>query len=135
MPNLDDDRLEAYLKEFRPLQAAPLPTNVLVANSRKPRRLAITIWALTVAAILIATAFLLRIPAHRVTRSDGNSMAAHEPYSMQPLTLRSANRLLVDSPSFGAAFDSLESDSAATVPIPKGEESALDVLKQEDLKP
>ncbi|MGH9735253.1 MAG: hypothetical protein ACRD8A_11770 [Candidatus Acidiferrales bacterium] len=133
----NDERFELYLKEFRPLPLAPLPLNLPAetATARKPRHLGITIWALSVAAILILGIFLFLIPAHHLTKSEGNSTAALRPHSTRPLTLRSANQLLVDSPSFKAALDSLESNSSAAPPIPKGQESALAVLRQEDLKP
>lgn len=134
MPNLDDDRLEAYLKEFRPLPVAPLPLSVSAPTPRKPRHLGITVWTLTAAAVLILGIFLLRIPAHHMTEVKGTSTAAPRPYSTQPLTIRAANELLIDSPSFKAALDSLASGPAAR-PIPKGKESALAVLSQEDLKP
>lgn len=134
MANPDDGQFEAYLKEFRPLPAAPLPLNVPAATARKPRHLGITVWALTATAIVILV--LLRIPAQHVTGQLGqNPTAALRADSTQPLTLRSANELLVNSPSFKAALDSVEFYSAATVPIPKGKESALVVLSQEDVKP
>lgn len=141
MPNPDDDRLEAYMKQFRPLPAAPLPLNVPATRVRKPKHLGITVWALAMAAILILGVYLLRPRAHHVAESGtnstskANSMANARQYSAQPLTLGVANELLVNSSSFDAALASLESGSGAAVRIPKGKESALAVLSQEDLKP
>lgn len=135
MPNLDDDRLEAYMKQFRPLPAAPFPLNLPVATVRRPKHLGITIWALAMAAILILGVYLLRPRAHYVIESERHSIVHPSQYSAQPLTLGVANKLLVNSSSFEAALASLESDSRAAVRIPKGKESALAVLSQEDLKP
>lgn len=141
MPNLDDDRLEAYMKQFRPLPAAPLPLNVPAATVRKPRHLGITVWALTMAAILILGVYLLRPRTHHVAESEitailkGNSMAHGQAHTTQPLTLGIANELLVNSSSFDAALASLESGSGAAARIAKGKESALAVLSQEDPKP
>lgn len=138
MPNLsneeNDERFELYLKEFRPLPPAPLPLDVPVQTARKPRHLGITVWGLSLAAILIFVVFLFRPPVHHPMKSGGKSTVPREPYSTQPLTLRAANDLLLSSPSFKAAFDSLESNSGAP-PIPKGKESALAVLRQENLHP
>lgn len=135
MPNPDDDRLEAYMKQFRPLPAAPLPLNVPATRVRKPKHLGITVWALAMAAILILGVYLLRPRAQYVTESERHSIVHPSQYSAQPLTLGVANELLLNSPSFEAALASLESDSRAAVRIPKGKESALAVLSQEDLKP
>lgn len=135
MPNLDDDRLESYMKKFRPLPAAPLPLNVPAAPARKPKHLGITVWTLSAAAILALSLYLLRPRAHQVTDSEHHSIVQPSHYSAQPLTLGVANELLANSPSFEAALASLESDSAAAARIPKDKESALAVLSQEDLKP
>lgn len=131
MPNLDDDRLESYMKQFRPLPAAPLVLSAPAVTARKPRHLGITVWTLAVAAVLTVSVSLLRIPAHRVS-SAGDSTSARRPYSTHALTLRTANELLVNSSSFNAA---LESDAGAAAPIPEGKLSALKVLSQENLKP
>lgn len=135
MPNLDDDRLETYMKKFRPLPVAPLALDVPAAPARKPKHLGITVWTLSAAAILALSVYLLRPAAHHAIESEGNSMAHARQYSAQPLTLRAANALLVNSSSFADVLASLESDSAAAARIPKDKESALAVLSQEDLKP
>lgn len=138
MPNLDDDptdrRFELYLKEFRPLAPAPLPLEVPAEAPRKPRHLGITVWALSVAALL-AIAIILHSRAGRVAPAvpHANSAVA-TPALSQPLTLAAANRVLVNAPSIEVALNSLEAASQAPA-IPEGKESALAVLRQENLNP
>jgi ferric-dicitrate binding protein FerR (iron transport regulator) len=137
VPNLDDERLEIYLKKFRPLAPAPLPLDApSEAPEKSPRRAVIAVWALGAAAAVILALVMLRGAVNRVPQSNAKtnvSRSAPERIA-QPLTLGAANRLLLGSPSFAAALRSLESESDSSA-IPKGKESALAVLSQENLKP
>jgi hypothetical protein len=134
VPNLDEDRFEIYLKEFRPLAPAPLPLDV--PAKRTHSRSAVLAGLLATAAAVTLAIVMLH---HRGSQGpsvnrNSNSSVADLPAISQPLTLGTANQLLVNSPSFEAALDSLESASSA-VAIPRGRESALAVLSEENLKP
>jgi hypothetical protein len=147
VPNLDDERFEIYLKTFRPVPPAPLslPATAESHPRRTPRSITL-LWekvswgkvlsALGAAAVVVAALFLLRLPGRQSdipVRTSSPSAAAHVAPS-QALTLRAANQLLASSPSFEAALDSLESEPEAAA-IPKGKESALAVLSEENIKP
>lgn len=134
MLNPDETRFECYLEEFRPLPPAPLPLNVPAEASRKPRHLGITIWATGVAAIL-AIVIILHSRVGRVAPAvpHANSTTV-APAISQPLTLAAANRVLVNSVSIEAALNSLEAASQSPT-ITAGNESALAVLRQENLNP
>ncbi len=134
MPNLDDDQFEIYLKNFRPLPPVLLPLSApaKVVSQGKRRRRVLLAWALPAAAAIILGVFLLRLRVGRpgVTKTELAQTVAHS----QPFTLDAANELLANSHSFQVALDSLESESGA-VAIPKGKQSALAVLGEENLKP
>lgn len=137
MPNLGDHRFEIYLKGFRPLPPEPLPLSVSAdAPEKGKRHAAIPVGALAVAAVAILAFVVVRGRTRRVIPANGSRSpsAAAQLQASQPLTLATANQLLVNSPSFEAALDSLESESGA-VAIPRGRESALAVLSEENLKP
>jgi len=51
----------------------------------------------------------------------------------QPLTMRSANTLMVEAPSFQALADDMAFRSQ-TIPLPKGKRSAVAVLGKEKIK-
>lgn len=129
MQNPDEDRFETYLKEFRPLPPARLPFDAAKTRRRYPAAMA---WSLSAAAVVLIGVLLLRLsPRHSgITKTKLPQTAAD--VREGPLTLGAANQLLVDSPSFAAAFESLGSESFS---IPKGKESALAVLRQENPNP
>jgi hypothetical protein len=133
MPNLDDERFEIYLKRFRPLALAALPTHS-VAKLR--RRITIVASLLATAAVLIPAVVMLHTRGNGVSPVSGrtNPSLAVRPAPWQPLTLGGANQLLVRSPSFAAALDSLEAEPEVSA-ISKGKESALAILSQENLNP
>ena len=137
MPNLDDDRFEIYLKKFRPLPPAllsvPAPAESRAQGKHRSTKV---LWTLAAAAAIVVALFLLRLPPKQteVPAKTANLSGPAQLAPSQPLTLRAANQLLVNSASFEAALDSLEAESAATA-IPKGKESALAVLSEENTKP
>lgn len=133
MLNLDEPRFESYLKEFRPLPPPPLPLNVPAEAPRKPRHLGITIWAVSVAAILAIV--ILRSRVRRITQANPHVHSAASTVAIsQPLTLGAANRILANSVTIEAALNSLEARSEGPT-IPTGKESALAVLRQENPNP
>ncbi len=135
MPSLDEDRFEIYLKEFRPLAPAPLPLDA-PAKPTHSRSAVLAALLATAAAVTLAIVVLHHHPGSQVppVSSNSNSSVVDLPAISQPLTLGTANQLLVNSPSFEAALDSLGSESSS-VAIPRGRESALAVLSEENLKP
>jgi len=62
------------------------------------------------------------------------SPATTDPFTdRQPLTMRSANALIIKAPSFKALVDGMAFDSQ-TIPVPKGKLSAVAVLGKEKIK-
>ena len=132
MPIPDDERFEMYLKQFRPLVPEPLPTS----GSRHRARRRFILWAGAAAAvaILVGTA-ALHIHTERVRVAETTSSpATADPFTnRQPLTMRSANTLMVKAPSFKALADDMAFRSQ-TIPLPKGKRSAVAVLGKEKIK-
>ena len=131
MPIPDDERLEAYLKQFRPLVPEPLPT----LESRHRVRGRFVLWAGAAAAVaILAGAATLHI--HRERSSVVGTASSPAPNGLtdsQPLTMRSANALMVKAPSFKALVDDMAFRST-TIPLPKGKLSAVAVLSKEKSK-
>lgn len=131
MPIPDDERLEAYLKQFRPLVPEPLPA----LESRHRVRGRFVLWAGVAAAVAILVgAATLHI--HRERSSVVETASSSVPNGLtdsQPLTMRSANALMVKAPSFKALVDDMAFRST-TIPLPKGKLSAVAVLSKEKSK-
>lgn len=127
MPNLPDDQpddqFERYLRQFRPVA----PERMQFENRLQPRwrPRALLAWAAVAAVVIIAFPILYpRVGRHHgqyVHQVDGAEVDAP-----QPLTIRSADALLADAPSFKAAVDTLTHPShAASFGV---KQSALEVL-------
>lgn len=132
MPIPDEERFEAYLKQFRPLVPEPLPTS----RSRHRARGRFVLWAGAAAGVAILVgAAALHIHMQRVRVAETTSSpATTDPFTdRQPLTMRSANALIVKSPSFKALVDGMAFRSQ-TIPVPKGKLSAVAVLGKEKIK-
>lgn len=129
MQNPEEDRFETYLKEFRPLPPARLPFDAAKSPRRYPAAMA---WALSAAAVVLIGVLLLWLSPGRPGIAKPKLPQAAADVREEPLTLGAANQLLVNSTSFAAAFESLDSESFS---IPKGKESALAVLRQENPTP
>lgn len=137
MPTLDDERFEAYLKQFRPLVPEPLPT---VEPSHRTRRTFILgAWAAAAVAILVLALVMGALTLHirtnrvRVAETAGNVGNTEHLQDNQPLTMRSANALMAKAPSFKAMVDDMAFRSQ-TIPLPKGKRSAVAVLAKEKIK-
>ena len=132
MPIPDEECFEANLKQFRPLVPEPLPTS----GSRHRARARFVLWAGAAAgvAILVGVA-ALHIHTQRVRVAETTSSpATTDPFTdRQPLTMRSANALIVKAPSFKALVDGMAFRSQ-TIPVPKGKLSAVAVLVKEKIK-
>jgi hypothetical protein len=137
VPILDDERFEAYLKQFRPLVPAPLPT---VEPSHRTRRMFILgAWAAAAVAILVLALVMGALTLHirtnrvRVEETAGNVGNTEHLQDNQPLTMRSANALMAKALSFKAMVDDMAFRSQ-TIPLPKGKRSAVAVLAKEKIK-
>jgi len=133
VPTLDDERFEAYLKQFRPCVPEPLPA--VEPSHRARRTLVLGAWAAAAVAILVLGALTLHIRTNRalVTETIGNVGNPEHLQNSQPLTTRSANALMAKAPSFKAMVDEMVSRSK-TVPLPNGKRSAVAVLSKEKIK-
>lgn len=111
---MDDHRIEDYLRSFRPLSPAPLPQ-----RGRQWRLVALGAAAALVIGVLLFPQFR-RVPSESPTP--------------QPVTIGSANNLLASSSSWKEAIDdagfAFRSSPASVAPVPR---SALEFLSQEDL--
>ena len=132
MPIPDEERFEAYLKQFRPLVPEPLPAS----GSRHRARGRFVLWAgAAVGVAILVGAAALHIHTQRVRVAETTSSpATTDPFfDRQPLTMRSANALIVKAPSFKALVDGMAFRSQ-TVQAPKGKLSAVAVLGTERIK-
>ncbi len=141
MPTLDDERFEAYLKQFRPLVPESLPA--VEAGHRARRKFVLGAWAAAAAAIvvlaLVMGALRLNIGTSRhtnrapVIETTGNVASTERLQDSQPLTMRSANALMAKAPSLKVMVDDMAFRSQ-TIPLPKGKRSAVAVLSEEKIK-
>ncbi len=131
MPIPDDERFEAYLKQFRPLVPKALPT----ARLRRRAGSKFVLWAGIAAAvaILVGTAVLHthreRVPAAEATSSPASAGLVDG----QPLTMQSANALMGEATSFKALIDDMAFRSQ-TIPLAEGKLSVVAVLGKEKTK-
>jgi hypothetical protein len=128
-PDLDreDERFESYLRQFRPLAPDALPAGTI---GRAPQRwLPLAAWAAAAAFVGgVVILLILARPLGEVRIAD-QIAAVDKSLPVQPLTIGSANALLVQSPSVGAALDQVTFHSQLVQPS-KGNRSALAVLSE-----
>jgi hypothetical protein len=130
VPNLDDERFEKYLRQFRPLAPDGLPAEIRPA----PRRhLVLAAWAVGAVAVVIFGVAILRILEHRVTDQSNHSASVKWAAATPSLTMRHANDLLATGPSYKAVMNEL-SFPLKSSPISKDKQSALAVLSKEKIK-
>lgn len=126
MPDLDDEKFELYLKQFRPLLPEALPV-----TRQARRRIVLGIWAVgAAAAVIIGVIGFRSLYSHG---SEFNRPAIVEIVSNRPLTMRSADALLASAPSYKPVMDELAFPRQSPM-IPHGQESALAVLRKEKVK-
>ncbi|MGA2855350.1 MAG: hypothetical protein ABSE40_00690 [Candidatus Sulfotelmatobacter sp.] len=133
MPTPDDERFEAYLRQFRPQVPDPLPTEGL---GHAPRhRFVLRAWLAAAAAVLVIGAIGLQIRSGRVTapKTTGDAASAGQFVPLQPLTMRSANALLATAPSYKAVVDTLAFPTQAP-PLTADKQSAIALLGKERIK-
>ena len=133
MPIPDDEQFEQYLKQFRPLDAEPLPTG---KNTRVTQRwFVFAAWAAAAAALFVV---VLLATQHRpetaeLSRAAGTLVGAEPLSNTLPLTVGTANALLAQSASVKATLDRMAFQPQSTQ-IPKGKHSAFAVLSKENTK-
>ena len=130
--NQDDERLEGYLKQFRPIGPEPLP----LKKNGLAARLPFVVGSGAVAAGFVAAALFAshhRASPRSLTASQESSVEVEQMVNASPLTLGSANNLLATSPSFKAAVDQVAFQLRAT-PLSTGSHSVLAVLGKEKTK-
>ena len=133
MRSNEDDEFREYLRQFRPLDAAPLQvrdgTRVVTRPFRLPVRFATA--AACLMAILFSLFILRRQPSSSHTAiGQGTTRALDE---SAPLTLGSANALLARSTSAKSTLDQM-AFGPRSVRIPEGQQSTLAVLNKEKTK-
>jgi hypothetical protein len=130
VPNLDDERFENYLKQFRPLVPDHLPTETRYAARRHS---VLVIWAVGAMAIVIIGVASLWIVNHRIAHQSNQSASVNSPTRTPSLTMRDANDLLVKAPSYKAAMNELAFPPKSSS-ISPNKQSALTVLSEEKIK-
>jgi hypothetical protein len=132
MPILPDDQFEQYLRQFRPVVPEEMQFQERVSSHWRPR--AIFAWTALAAVVLIMMALALhRHPGRPDSFGATASIAgAEQLINVRPLTIGSANALLVSAPSFKTAIDRMAFHSIAT-PLEQGTHSALAELGKDEL--
>ena len=126
MSNVEEDRFEAYLKTFQPLQTEPLP-QVERAGIKAAFPL---LWAAALCGLLL----LAGIHDWKVTNGGAAPGITLAPQATlpSPLTLSGINRLLTKADSLKAGLDEVTWKNRK-VQIRPGQQSALAVLGKEKL--
>jgi len=128
MSNLEDDRLEAYLKTFQPLRAEPLPE----VPARGAKFTFPFAWA--AAAVLAGLMLLAGVHDWKVRNGEAPSGIAVAPGNIErgPLTMSQINSLLAKADSLKAGLDEVAWKNRK-VQLRPGQQSALAVLGKEKL--
>jgi hypothetical protein len=129
VPTLDDDRFEAYLKQFRPIVPGAIPLN----GHRNTSWRRLVLRSVGAAAVVILGVVSFDVVNSRVTEKRSNSASLEMALPKRPLTMRDANALLAAAPSYKAAVDNMAFHNQGST-IPKEKQSALAVLAKEKIK-
>jgi hypothetical protein len=131
VPNLEDERFEAYLTQFRPLFPDALPT---VRRERAIRRhWALAAWSAGIAGTIVLGVVSFRIASSRAREETGNPQSVSVRAPIQPLTMRNANALLSAAPSYKAALDEMAFHHPNST-VARDKQSALAVLAKEKIR-
>jgi len=126
----DDERFEAYLKQFRPLVPDLLPVHQTQPAPRRHFGRTIRLAGWVAAMVMLAVAGL-RMLNHQ--RAESSPAAKAELLASTPLTVQRANVLLATAPSYKALMNELTFPPQSS-PVPKNKQSALAVLSKEKIK-
>jgi hypothetical protein len=126
-----DDKFEIYLRQFSPCQPEPLPIKPRVYTHWATRGKTIFTTGMAIAAVVVVAILLTYPRTNHFQQSEGglSTNATHIEVA-RPLTIRSANTILGEAPSFKAAIDGIAFSRPATQ-LPKEMHSALSVLSKE----
>ena len=130
MPTLDDDRFEAYLRQFQPVVPDGLPVKER-SNGRWRHWVQISLAGAT--AIVILGSVTFRIIKHRVAQKPGNPISVEMIEPTHPLRIADANTLLATAPSYRSAMQELAFRPEGST-FPKNKHSALAALAKEKIK-
>jgi hypothetical protein len=129
MLNNDDQQFEARLREFRPLATDPLP----VKRNLPARRRKFVLAACAAAIVMLIVAAVIARQRANQSNAIQQKVRVVDVVETHPLTIRSANELLARAPSVKSALDELAFHSRRKQ-LPRGTQSALAVLGEEDFK-
>jgi hypothetical protein len=133
---MEDENLEKYLRTFRPVAPAHLPSVAPVFGGR--RSLLFRSWAALAAVVLVSTALMTRWHS-KPSPSIGGHRGMDQGEILSPphaLTMGEANSLLAHAPSDKVAVDAIaiQAFRSQSIPLTKGTHSALVVLSKEKTK-
>jgi hypothetical protein len=134
VPSLDDDRLERYLKQFRPRIPEALPVEAERRISPHVRKFAI--WAAALVALVTAVGLEVHHghkTIHSVSGNSSNPSSMGQISTVRGLTLRDADASLRQATSFKAAIDDMAWRHQRPSAL-DGQQSALAVLGKENFK-
>lgn len=123
MKHQNDKQFESYLRRFQPVP----PAAFRIVKSRSRLRLSQIAWLALAATLLLLATITSRVPLHR--------SVIRERVLTEPLTIRSANAWLADSPSLDTALNVLEFPLKRPPGKRPDEQSVIAVLSEERIKP
>jgi hypothetical protein len=129
VPTLDDDRFEAYLKQFCPI----VPDAIPLKGHRQKSWRRLVLRSVGAAAVVIFGVVSFYVVNSPVIEKRSNSASLEMALPKRPLTMRDANALLAAAPSYKAAVDNMAFHNQGPT-IPKEKQSALAVLAKEKIK-
>lgn len=125
----DDERFEAYLKQFRPLTPDPLPLEGIA--TKRQSHFSYATWAVGILATMAIFVISFRILHNRVSRQADHGVFVQAQAPAWPMTIRDANALLATTPSYKSAMDELTLPQSSA--LPQNKQSALAVLAKEKI--
>jgi hypothetical protein len=126
-----DEKFEAHLKHFRPVDPPPLPVERRV---HAPQRwFVLAAWAAAAAAVVAVAVVGFHARPGGIAPPVETFAVVDQLVKPQSLTIRSANALLARAPSFKEAIDQM-AFPPKPAPLPADKHSALAELSKEKIK-
>jgi len=126
-----DEKFEAHLKQFRPVDPQPFPVERRV---HAPQRwFVLAAWAAAAAAVVAVAVLGFHPRPGRIAPPVETFAIADQLVKPQTLTIRTANALLATAPSFKEAIDQM-AFPPKPAPLPADKHSALAELSKEKIK-